>query len=287
MDPTTGVTIFRGNTADMKGKGVDIVLRSKNINKQFKWFSTLLFSYTSDKVTTYKVPQSAIWYYCDPGYISPIEGRPLYSIYSFKWMGLGPQTGDPRGYYNKETSKNYSEIINSAELSDLIYRGPANPTYFGSLRNNFSYKQLELSFTITWKMGYYFRRNSIDYYNLFNGPSQDIQIMHCAGKNLVMKMYTSVPSMVPNASPTRSTFYEYSDVLIEKGDHIRLQDIQLSYQLNKKEIRWLPMNQFRLYIYMPIIWGFFGKPIIKALIRIIFQDIPNPRTIAAGLRIDF
>ena len=55
--------------------------------------------------------------------------------------------------------------------------------------------------------------------------------------------------MPPNASPTRSTFYAYSDVLIEKGDHLRLQDIQLSYQLNKTEIKWLPMNHMRAYVY--------------------------------------
>src|SRR5687768_14532948 len=103
--------------------------------------------------------------------MSPIEGKPLYSIFSFKWMGLNPQTGDPQGYYNKQESTNYSDITNSTVLSDLVYRGPANPTYFGSLRNNFRYKQLELSFTITYKMGYYFRRNSINYFEMLSGST--------------------------------------------------------------------------------------------------------------------
>jgi hypothetical protein len=54
LDPTTGVNILRGNTADMKGKGVDIVLRSKNLNKRFKWNTTFLLSYTADKISNYE-----------------------------------------------------------------------------------------------------------------------------------------------------------------------------------------------------------------------------------------
>ncbi len=288
MDPTTGVTTFRGNTADMKGRGVDVVLRSKNINKQFKWFSTFLLSYTADKVTSYKVPQNAaIWVYCDPQYMSPIEGKPLYSIFSFKWMGLNPQTGDPQGFFNKDVSTKYSDITNSRDLSDLIYKGAANPTYFGSLRNNLSYKQLELSFTISYKMGYYFRRNSINYFELFNYPVFGHPDYEQRWQNPGDENSTSVPSMGDyNADAFRSIFYKYSDVLIEKGDHIRLQDVQLSYQLNKKRKKWLPMNQLQIYVYannLGILWRANDKGIDPDFIT----GIPNPRTIAAGLKIDF
>jgi TonB-linked SusC/RagA family outer membrane protein len=286
MDPTTGVTQFRGNTADMKGKGVDIVLRSKNIDKRFKWNSTFLFSYAADKVTSYKVPQGAIWYYCDPQYMSPMAGKPLYSIFSFKWMGLDPQTGDPQGYLDQKASSDYNSITNSAVLSDLIYRGPANPTYYGSLRNNFSYKQLEFSFNITYKMGHYFRRNSIDYTELFNSSSPGHPDYELRWQNPGDEKFTSVPSMNYNTSAPGSKFYKYSDVLIEKGDHIRLQDIQLSYQFNKNEKKWLPMNQLRIYVYannLGIIWRANDKGIDPDFI----SGTPNPRTIAGGLKIDF
>jgi hypothetical protein len=287
MDPTTGVTIFRGNTADMKGKGVDVVLRSKIIDKRFKWNSTFLFSYTTDKITNYKLTQNnPIWYYCEPQYLSPIEGKPLYSIFSFKWMGLDPNNGDPLGSLNKEPSAKYGDIINSVDPSELIYRGPANPVYFGSLRNNFSYKQLELSFTITYKMGYYFRSPSIDYFDLFNGPGWGHPDYQQRWQKPSDEKLTSVPSMIYNSNPLRSSFYKYSDVLIEKGDHIRLQDLQLSYQLNKNTVKWLPINQARIYVYannLGILW--------KANDRGIDPDFivgtPNPKTIAAGLKIDF
>jgi hypothetical protein len=273
----------------MKGKGADIMLKSKNIDKRVKWFSTLLFSYNTDKVTNYKVPQSAVWYYCDPKFISPIAGKPLYSIYSFQWKGLNPQTGDPQGYFAKQITTDYSKIINSTDLSDLVYRGPANPTYFGSLRNNVSYKQLELSFNITWKFGYYFRRASIDYYNLYwaspyytGHPDYEKRWQQPGDEQ-----YTNVPSRPQNLNdPNRSLFYTNSGVLIEKGDHIRLQDIQLSYLLNKKEKTWLPVNQVRFYVYannLGILWRANDKGIDPDYI----SSTPNPRTIAAGLKIDF
>ncbi|OQP49261.1 SusC/RagA family TonB-linked outer membrane protein [Niastella populi] len=287
LDPTTGVTIFRGNTADMKGKGVDVVLRSKIIDKRFKWNSTFLFSYNTDKVSSYKLTQSnPIWYYCEPSYISPIEGKPLYSIFSFKWMGLDPNNGDPLGYFNKESSNRYGDIINSTDPSELIYRGPANPVYFGSLRNNFSYKQLELSFTISYKMGYFFRRPSINYFDLFNANSAGHSDYRLRWQNPGDENYTFVPSMIYNAGATRSTFYKYSDVLIERGDHIRLQDIQLSYHLNNNTVKWLPMNQLRIYVYannLGLLWRANDRGIDPDFLL----STPNPKTIAAGLKIDF
>jgi hypothetical protein len=218
--------------------------------------------------------------------MSPIKGKPLYSIFSLKWMGLDPNTGDPRGYLNKEISTNYSAINNSSDLSDLIYRGPANPVYFGSLRNNFSYKQVELSFNISWKMGYYFRRPSINYYNLFNGPGPGHPDYEKRWQKPGDENVTSVPSMTFTESINRSIFYTYSNVLIEKGDHIRLQDIQLSYQLNRNEMRWLPVNQFKVYVYtnnLGILWKANHAGVDPDYIS---GTVP-PRTIAAGLKIDF
>jgi TonB-linked SusC/RagA family outer membrane protein len=286
LDPTTGLSNFRGNTADMKGKGADIVIRTKNINTRFKWNSTLLFSYAADEVTRYKVKQTAIWYYCDPLYLSPMEGNPLYSIYSLKWMGLDHSTGDPQGFLNKSVSKDYSAIAYSSNLDDLTYRGPANPPFFGSLRNTMAWKQLELSFTITWKWGYYFRRNSINYYNLINGSNEGHPDYQQRWQHPGDEAHTNVPSLVYPADYERDWFYTYSDVLVEKGDHIRLQDIQLNYEFNKNNFRKLPVQSFRLYVYannLGILWRANKQGIDPDYI----STIPNPRSIAVGLKINF
>ena len=72
-----------------------------------------------------------------PGYgtgISPIVGKPLYSILSYNMAGLDTQTGDPLGYLNKQISKDYNSIVNSVTSVDsLHYNGPATPRFYGAV----------------------------------------------------------------------------------------------------------------------------------------------------------
>jgi hypothetical protein len=200
-------------------------------------------------------------------------------------MGLNPLTGDPQGALKDSVSSNYNAIYNSSDLANLKYVGPANPTYFGSLRNTFNWKQLELSFNITWKWGHYFRRNSINYYYLFN-----TQVGHPDYEKRWQKpgdeKITNVPSMVYPANLARDNLYTYSDILVEKGDHIRLQDIQVSYSLNKSGYKALPVQAIRIYLYannIGIIWRANHYGIDPDYIN----SMPNPRSIAAGVKLDF
>src|SRR5690606_4806158 len=93
--------------------------------------------------------------------ILPVEGYPLYSISSYYFAGLDGQTGDPIGLYKGESSKAYATITTDS-IKNLKYNGSAIPLSTGFLTNSFSWKQLSLSFNLTYKFGYYFRRESIN-----------------------------------------------------------------------------------------------------------------------------
>ncbi|HEY4151398.1 MAG TPA: SusC/RagA family TonB-linked outer membrane protein, partial [Chitinophagaceae bacterium] len=121
LDPTTGNATIRGNTANMSGRGVDIVLNTKNIHGKFNWNTSFLFSNTANRVTQYNATQSVVSSYFSPQ-INPLPGKPLYSVYALKWAGLD-QNGNPQGFLNGVVSQNYSAIINSNNLNDLIYKG--------------------------------------------------------------------------------------------------------------------------------------------------------------------
>src|SRR5690606_22436966 len=47
--PQTGILNFKGNTANTKGHGWDISLRSENISTSLLWRSIFLFNYNSEK----------------------------------------------------------------------------------------------------------------------------------------------------------------------------------------------------------------------------------------------
>lgn len=286
LDPTTGVAIFRGNTANMKGQGVDVTINTQIINqKNIKWSSIVLFSYTKDEVTAYKVRQSTINSYLNPDLFNPLEEKPLYAVYSLKWMGLDPLTGDPQGLLNNEISKDYRAILNATDISNLLYIGPANPVFFGSVRNTAAWKQLQLSFNITWKAGYYFRRPSISYYGLFNGSKGHSDFTKRWQKP-GDEASTYTPSIQYPATELRDNFYKFSSVLVEKGDHMRLQDIRLSYDCSKQTLNRSPIKALQFYVYannIGILWKANNQHIDPDNI----DGIPTPLTIAGGIKIDF
>ncbi len=282
LPPSTGFGSFTGNSASTKTKGVDITLNSRNLNGEVKWYSTLLLSILKDKITKYSVPQTS-------GSIQEnsvgLVGYPLFGVFSYKWAGLDPANGDPQGYLNKQISKDYAGIINNYKPDSLVFNGSARPTVFGSLRNTVSYKQFSLSFNITYKLGYVFRRPStpLNYSDiLFSGGNVDyLQRWRKPGDEKI----TKIPSIIYPANPYRSRFYQFSEVLIEKGDQIRLQDISLSYDFNTININKLHFDHLQLYLYannIGLIW--------KANKRGIDPDagsFPNPRTIAFSLKANF
>ena len=257
IDPTLGLTeasgtqsFFYGNIAGMKGQGVDIQLSSININKKFKWMTTFLFSYVNTKVSTYLMPVgSSGSLYLQPNVINPVVGKPLYAIYSFKWGGLDPADGNPIGYLNGKASEDYASMRANIPLDSMIYNGPSTPPYFGALRNTFIYKSWSLSFNISYKLGYYFRIPSISYSQLFatwTGNSDYAKRWQNPGDEKI----THVPSLIYPADPNRDYFYLNSQMLVKRADNIRLEDINLSYDLDKERWHHLPFKSLRLFLYI-------------------------------------
>jgi hypothetical protein len=114
----------------------------------------------------------------------------LFGIYSYPLAGLDPQTGQARGYLDGQPSTQYAQITQQlAEDPEnrLIYHGNALAPYFGALRNTVSYQGLDLSFNITYRFGYYFKRNSIMYTALYNNYSLHGDY-YKGGRNLVMNL---------------------------------------------------------------------------------------------------
>jgi TonB-dependent starch-binding outer membrane protein SusC len=145
------------NVSNMRGSGVDISVKSNNIhsiNAGFKWTTTFLFNY-SRSITTkfYRSSSTASTFISNGDNISAIEGKTLYSIISYKWMGLDHTTGNPQGIFNGSVSTDYVAITGAKTgLQDLVYGGPALPQYFGSLSNSFSWKGITLNFNIVYQL---------------------------------------------------------------------------------------------------------------------------------------
>lgn len=285
---SSGIRTFTGNSANTSGRGIDLNLSSINSTGQLKWTSDLLFSYVSDKVTTYN-SAIAVGSYLQLGDGQgsyPMVGKPLYALYSYPWAGLDPGNGDPLGFIDGKASNKWSEIIAGVKAENLIYHGPARPLYFGAIRNTWSYRNFSISANVAFKLKYFFRASSIIYSNnmgLISGHGDYAKRWKSPGDEKL----THVPSIPVSANADRDKFYTYSQVLVHKGDHVRLQDINLSYQLSKSAFKQLPVSQIQLFCYvnnLGILW--------KAAKTNLDPDygmygIPPARTIAFGAHVTF
>ncbi|SEA49661.1 TonB-linked outer membrane protein, SusC/RagA family [Pedobacter hartonius] len=252
----TGMSIFTGNVADTHTRGYDIQLNSRNLNGLFKWGTTAIFNITKDKVTNYQVNTGSNYAIVSNSQsITPLTGYPILSIFSFRSLGLDSE-GNPQGFVGKNLSTNYTSINNSTNRDELKYEGSAVPTVFGSLRNTFSFKSLELSVNISYKFGYYFRRAALQYSSLYSGDYHSDEYSERWQKP-GDELRTTVPALVYPANVSRDHFYAYSQETTEKGDHIRLKDIQLMYTLSSNGLKKIGLGSVGFYTYannLGILW---------------------------------
>ena len=229
IDPTLGMTMMTFNTANLSGNGLDVTLTAHIGAGPLKFTARLLFSYVTNKVTRYLLDISNKGAYTGIGTsITPIVGRDPYALISYRWAGLDPQTGDPMGYLNGTVSKDYSKLVSPTSFDDLVISGSTHAPYFGNMIHTFHWKGIELSANIEYRFGNYFRRNSLNYSNLFNAwisNTEFSQRWQAPGDELI----TNVPSMIYPAVTNRDKFYSFSEATVEKGDLVKLQDVNLSY----------------------------------------------------------
>lgn len=290
IDYTTGLgqRVVTKNVASMKAMGWDMQLSSINIDKKIRWQTTLNFSLYSDKVISYYLSSLQGSNFIHGGQaVSGLEGKPVYSLFSYHWAGLDPQTGVPQGYLNGQISKDYAALTGTQTLiSDLVFNGSLFPKAFGNMINTFSFGKLSLTANIYYKFGNYFRRESVSYSNLYSNwnTSSDLALRwKRSGDELV----TNVPAMIYPFSSGSDGFYNGSEILVEKADNIRLQFINVSYTLNKIRVTGYSFQQVQFYLTfsdLGIIWRATKYKIDPDYPN---SSIPTSKKISVGLRVNF
>ena len=248
LDPTVGATFLTTNSAEIKGKGLDIIINSKNIDfRSFTWESAFTFSSIRNKLTRYLHLSSRKGFVSNGEVITPLPGYTPYEIVSYKWAGLD-ENGNPLGYVNGKPSMNYDSIL-STPLPEQEISGSAVPTSFGALRNTFTWKGLSFSFNISYRLGYYFRQPTLSYYYLFyNGkaPAEFADRWQKPGDEL----RTSIPAMSYPLNSSSDNFYQYAAINVRKADHVRLNDVRLGYETPSEILEKLPFKRLNFFCYI-------------------------------------
>jgi TonB-linked SusC/RagA family outer membrane protein len=292
---STGIKVLRGNYSEMKSSGIDISIHSHNLRGRISWQTDFLLSTAHDKVSRYDYLEQGSILYTGEYNSRPVLNRPVFGIYSYKWAGLDPSNGDPRGFFKGEVSKDYGRIVTETGITDLEYNGPARPTIFGAFNNTISFNRFTVGVNISYKLGYYFRKPSVNYYKMYQ-----FSIIENSNVDFNRRwqkpgdeMTTKVPSMGTYGSDAnRDRFYNGSSATVVKGDHIRLQDISLSYDCNLANWKKIPFKQIQLYVYaneLGLIWKANDFGLDPDLISSFYGRLLNPRakSISFGIKAGF
>lgn len=226
------------NAAKVNGKGIDLALNGTIVQrKDFTYRANLTFSYNSNEVKSSPYEMSSYFYSSGGGSASMLEGYSMSNFWAYRWAGLD-ENGDAL-VYNAD-----GEIIKSTENvtnDDLVYMGTLTPKYFGGFFNTFSYKGLSLYVGITYKFGHIFQKPTIaqqaggrnTYYEINEDMAKRWRV---AGDEET----TDVPRIGTNANSF--TRYRGADIHVLKGDHIRLREVALTYDIPSRWLNKLMIN---------------------------------------------
>ncbi len=278
-----GTASITKNVASMKGQGFELQLNTLNTDGAVKWQTHWNLNTYRDEITSYYLSfRQGISFMGNS--VSGVVGTPVYSVFSFPWAGLDPLTGEPQGYYKGEVSKNYSSLL-SDSIQNMKFNGPALPTVFGSLGNTISWKNLSVSAALVYKMGHYFKKNTINYNLLF----QNLRTHSDYSKRWQKpgdEASTNVPALIYPGNSQRDAFYENTEVLVRKADNVRLQFVTVTYDVPKKILK-SGFQNIQIYFNandLGIIWRANKDGIDPEYLSGL---IPSPKNYVFGIRTTF
>ncbi|MFD2555238.1 SusC/RagA family TonB-linked outer membrane protein [Sphingobacterium tabacisoli] len=252
LDPTLGRSTFYGNVGEMKTTGVNANLNLLLIDRCVKWNLSTSLGTSNPIVTKYFMPVSPkgnTYLSMMDNTINPVLNSPVFGMYSFPWVGLDVAKGNPVLLFEGEESQNYDVVYGSTALEDMVFHGSIQPTVYGAVHNNVRYKALELSFALSYKTRYFFRRAALSYSELFsswNGHGD----FALRWKNPGDENSTDVPSMVYPANSYRELVYRNASNQVLKGDHLRVENVRLSASFSGVRICGSRLDRLQTFLHV-------------------------------------
>ncbi|MDL2319761.1 SusC/RagA family TonB-linked outer membrane protein [Alistipes sp. OttesenSCG-928-B03] len=235
------------NYADMTSHGFEFTLNTRNIqNDNFKWATTLTFSYNKNKITNLYTNPRVIDLLPVEGY--PREGYPVRGLYSIPFAGLNSE-GMPI-LINENGVETVGEInFEEVEKHDfLVYEGPVDPKMIGGFDNTFNWRNFKAGLFFTYQFG-----SKLRLYPAFSSRYSDLMGMGREFADRWMlpgdENITNVPAIPTARDAQRYPYlqrafnaYNYSNVRVAKGDFIRLKDVYVTYDFPKKWLTGLKLS---------------------------------------------
>ena len=242
---TSGFPSYPANIGSMENKGIELTLNATPVlTKDFRWDLSFNIALNKNKVLSLEDNQDII--VGNPPQIIRV-GKDIQSVYTFIWAGVDPQTGSGLWYTDGTRKATTSDIT---QVQNAII-GSNSPKGFGGFATSFTYKGISLSGQFNFQYGnlvydqWGFLNQSDGAFFTLNQNQRELKRWQEPGD------VTDVPQYVAgNQSQSNATSSRY----FYKGDYIRLRNLTLAYQLPKKMLQSVKLDNAQVYLRGTNLW---------------------------------
>lgn len=244
-----GFLSYNTNLGEIENSGLEFEIDAKMTTKKVKWNVNANISFNTNKVINLGENSMILGPNLLPTGLDQIgsvakPGYAIGSFYGYKIAGVYQNAAEvaagPRDPLNPVAGDlKYVDVDGDGAITtnDRTMIGNPNPKYIFGITNSFSYKSFEFSFFIMGKMG-----QSVLNLNRFYS---DGLVSNTSG-NLRQEAFDNrwtgegTSNHYPRARRSGSLFDKrVSDFLVEDGSFVRLKNINFSYNVNVKKIKFV------------------------------------------------
>lgn len=251
-----GTTRQKFNNARMLNRGIELEIGSSSniLGDKIRWRGNLSFAYNDNRITDLYVANYLPSDLTNGGTAAYVQGKNSNTLWAYQYAGI----------YNLGTdaAPNWQPMIKGADdktryalasyptgnpLTYMAAMGTTVAPYTAGFTSQFSVYDFDLSFIITGKFGHVFRHNSFNYPILWNGkllPNARLsEVMNGDPMKIVpLPMNANEPSYYFWAN-----IVSYMDYLTDNAGHIRMQEVNLTYNVPPTALRRTGIRNAQLY----------------------------------------
>ncbi|MBQ8521560.1 MAG: TonB-dependent receptor [Bacteroides sp.] len=236
------------NVCETRNTGLELTVTSHNfVKKDFTWDTTLSFATNKEEVvkTISDGPLQFKDYYL-------IEGEPIKTYYGYKYAGIwGTAEADEAAKYGQQPGQ-----VHVAEKGEADYKlstddyqiiGNADPKWTGSLLNNFTFKNFDLSVLLIARWDWTMHHGITGWYRQEGLSATPVICDYWTPENQSARY----PRPNANASDTYMDTANWFD-----GSYLKVKTISLGYTLPKSWLEKVNIERARIYFTAsnPFIW---------------------------------
>ena len=241
FNTNAGNAIVNRNIGSLQGKGIELVLNTRNIETEdFTWTTNFNLGQNTNEIKSLPNEDADIV----SGRNINRVGESAASFYLIEYAGVDPANGDALYYLNTENADgtiDRSTTTNPNE-ADRIVAGNPFPEWVGGLTNTLLYKDFDLSFTFQgeWGASIY---NGGGIYQSVNADYWDNQ----SRDQLRRWQQPGDITDIPQARLYGGNGSAHSTRFLQEADFIRLRNLTLGYSLPEEIVEKMGLSKLRLY----------------------------------------